>query len=71
MFKRSSALLSAWVEGLEPRQLMAHPAPFGKFSANAFYFNDIEDSASGGAGGSPFQTLSIRNAGTAPVSASR
>jgi len=67
MFKRSSALLSAVVEGLETRQLLSHPAPFGKFSANAFYFNDIENSASGGAGGSPFQTLSIRNAGTAPL----
>lgn len=67
MFKRSSALLSAWVEGLETRQLLSHAAPFGKFSLNAFYFNDIETSASGGAGGSPFQTLSIRNAGTAPL----
>src|SRR5690349_9664809 len=54
------------VESLEPRQLLAG-TPTAKFSASVFYFNDIQASASGGAGSSPSQGLKISNTGTASL----
>src|SRR5262245_12900555 len=57
----------ALIEGLEERQLLSVPAPIMKFSQPAFFFNDIEASASGGSGMSAAQSLIIRNAGTLPL----
>jgi len=54
------------IESLEPRQLLAG-TPTAKFSATVFYFNDIQASASGGAGSSPSQGLKISNTGTASL----
>src|SRR6185503_16688502 len=54
------------IESLEPRQLLAG-TPTAKFSATVFYFNDIQASASGGAGASPSQGLKISNTGTASL----
>src|SRR5438105_65412 len=67
MHKQTRPAVSARIEGLEPRQLLSRPAPIAKYSQPAFYFNDIEASATDGAGTSPPQYLVIRNAGTLPL----
>ena len=58
---------SAQLEGLEPRWLLSKPAPALKFGAATFYFNDVAGDVSGGSGGSEFQNLVLRNAGSLPI----